>query len=168
MSTRTRHDRLCAQLVELTPAVLNFARRLERNPIDVEDLVQDTLIKALANLDKFQEGTRLKSWLFTITKNTYFTRYSVRKRTVFGLGEDSAKHASIQAPQLWALEMTEFRRALEGLPPHYRAAVEGVLINGDSYGHAAEIGSCAVGTIKSRVNRGRRMLLEQLDPSAHT
>ena len=77
-----------ADIVRLIPALRAFARTFCRNPSDADDLVQETLMKALANLDKFEPGTKLKSWLFTIMRNTFYTRAKVLGREAPGIEEN--------------------------------------------------------------------------------
>lgn len=162
--TETRgQERVRAEMIELIPALRSFARRLDRSPSNVDDLVQETLMRALANLDKFQEGTSLKSWMFTILRNTFCTRFGLAKREAVGIEDCASARPSINAPQEWSVRASEFHRALLSLPEHYRAAVDIILLQGQSYEAAAERCGCPVGTIKSRVNRARAQLAEQLN-----
>ncbi|MCB5202718.1 sigma-70 family RNA polymerase sigma factor [Neorhizobium sp. T786] len=149
-------------VVEMIPALRSFARRFYPNTSDADDLVQDTLLRALANIDKFQVGTSLKSWLFTIMRNTFCTRYGRSKREFVGIEECAALHRAVNAPQEWAVRVQEFHRALAALPEHYRDAFETVLMHGESYEAAAGRYDCPVGTIKSRVNRARVAILKSL------
>lgn len=150
------------QLVALVPNLRSFARRFDPNPSNVEDLVQDTLAKALANLDKFQQGTNLKSWLFTIMRNTFCTKYGRSKREPVGIDDCVAGQPSISAPQEWSLRAKELAREIDLLPLHYRSAIQLVLIDSVSYELAAEQSGCPIGTLKSRVSRGRSMLIARL------
>ncbi|SIQ01190.1 RNA polymerase sigma-70 factor, ECF subfamily [Rhizobium sp. RU35A] len=163
MTTDHASDRVRAEMLELIPALRSFARRLDRSPSNVDDLVQETLMRALANLDKFQEGTSLKSWLFTILRNTFCTRFGLAKREIVGLDDCASARPTVNAPQEWAVRAQEFHRAFLDLPRHYRDAVDIILIQGQSYEVAAERCGCPVGTIKSRVNRARAQLAQQLD-----
>jgi RNA polymerase sigma-70 factor (ECF subfamily) len=163
MSQLSRQARLENELVDLLPAIRAFARRFERDPTDAEDLVQEAVSKALANLDKFHEGTSLKSWLFTITKNAFCTRYQSRKRLKVGDDDCVSQRPSVNAPQEWAVRMDEFQRAFNALPSRYREAMDVVLLQGQSYEAASETCRCPVGTVKSRISRGRKMLAERLD-----
>ncbi|MBT9371866.1 sigma-70 family RNA polymerase sigma factor [Rhizobium sp. CSW-27] len=162
MTTDHASDRVRAEMIELIPALRSFARRLDRSPSNVDDLVQETLTRALANLDKFQEGTSLKSWLFTILRNTFCTKFGLAKRETVGLEDCASARPAVNAPQEWSVRAQEFHRAFLGLPPHYRDAVDIILIQGQSYEVAAERCGCPVGTIKSRVNRARAQLATQL------
>ena len=81
------NQRIRAEIVAYMPALRSFAHTFHRNATDADDLVQETLLKALANLDKFQEGTNLKSWMFTIMRNTFCTRAKLAKREAPGREE---------------------------------------------------------------------------------
>lgn len=151
-----------SEVVNLIPALKSFARRFHRTPSDVDDLVQETLLRALANLDKFQPGTSLKSWLFTIMRNTFCTKFGLAKREVIGLGDGISAQPSVQAPQEWSVRARELEKAFSELPAHYRQALDIVLIQGESYEVAAQRCDCPLGTIKSRVNRARIHLAAQL------
>jgi len=150
------------EIVELIPMLRSFARRFYNNPHDVDDLVQETVLRALANLDKFQPGTSLKSWAFTIMRNTFCTRYGRGKREFVGTEDCASLQRSINAPQECAVRIQEFDRALARLPEHYRDAFEIVLMRGESYESASTLCNCPVGTIKSRVNRARLAILKSL------
>ncbi|AXV17385.1 RNA polymerase subunit sigma [Neorhizobium sp. SOG26] len=151
-----------ADIVRLIPALRAFARTFCRNTTDADDLVQETLMKALANLDKFEPGTKLKSWLFTIMRNTFYTRAKVLGREAPGIEENVSGDTPIEASQETTARAREVQRALQKLPPHYREVLTLVAILGESYEAAAEICDCAVGTVKSRLNRARHQILQEL------
>ncbi|MCJ8517409.1 RNA polymerase sigma-70 factor (ECF subfamily) [Pseudorhizobium tarimense] len=153
---------LQVEVLQLVPALRSFARRFYPNPHDVDDLVQETLLRAFANLDKFRPGTSLKSWMFTIMRNTFCTRYGQGKREFVGIEDCASLHRAIDAPQEWSVRAHEFQRALADLPEHYRDAFETVLMRGESYEQAALRCNCPIGTIKSRVNRARSAILKSL------
>lgn len=150
-----------AEMVRIIPELRNFATRFTRDRSEIDDLVQETLARGLSNLDKFQPGTRLRAWLFTILRNTFCTRYHLARREVAGLDDCVAVRASVPPPQEWVVRMREFSEAVARLPPDSRRAFDMVLIDGLSYETAANRCGCAVGTIKSRVNRVRHALHEQ-------
>lgn len=156
--THAKTARIETAVIELLPALRNFARRFCKQEGDVEDLVQDTVVKALGNIDKFQEGTRLKSWLFTIMRNAFSTRYGVAKRTVLGLDYMMGMAPSQQASQEWVMRGRDFEIAFSALPDCYRDAAQMILLDGASYEDAATRCGCRVGTVKSRVNRARAHL----------
>lgn len=161
MTDMNGRDRVQAEMIQLIPALRSFARRLDRSPSNVDDLVQETLVRALANIEKFQEGTSLKSWMFTILRNTFCTKFGLAKREIVGLEDCASARPTVNAPQEWSVRAQEFHRAMLNLPEHYRDAVDIILLQGQSYEVAAERCGCPVGTIKSRVNRARAQLATQ-------
>ena len=150
-------------VVALLPALRAFAWSLSHNSADADDLVQDTLIKAWTHRSKFEPGTNLRAWLFTILRNTYYTAVVRRRREV--ADEDGKYAAALSTPptQDWSVAMRSFRAALQQLPNEHREALVLVGAAGMTYEDAAEICGCAVGTIKSRVNRARARLLKLME-----
>jgi len=127
-----------------------------------DDLVQETLYKAWNHLDSFKEGTNLKAWLFTILRNTYFSERRKRKREVEDADGSYAARLSSKPEQHGHMDMKDFQEALAELPDDQREALVLVGAAGFSYEEAADISGCAIGTIKSRVNRARNRLAETL------
>jgi RNA polymerase sigma-70 factor (ECF subfamily) len=127
-----------------------------------DDLVQETLFKAWNHLDSFHEGTNLKAWLFTILRNTYFSERRKRRREVEDADGSYAATLATHPEQHGHMDMQDFRAALTRLPDDQREALILVGAAGFSYEEAAEISGCAVGTIKSRVNRARNRLADML------
>jgi RNA polymerase sigma factor (sigma-70 family) len=150
------------ELVSFIPALQKFARRFHSSPGDVDDLVQETVMKGLSNLDKYQPGTQLKSWLFTIMRNTFCTKFGLLKREHVGLDDDCASRSAVQPAQEWSVRGHELEAAIGRLPEHYRAALDLVFIQGVSYEVAAQSFDCPIGTVKSRVNRAREILTREL------
>lgn len=150
------------QMVELFPALRVFARRFEKNADDAEDLVQETLARGLLHKHQFQPGTSLKSWLFTIMRNTFCTRYKRRAREPVGHKQDVSLAAGSVAPtQEWTQRAGEVGAALERLSPTHRDVMM-LVLQGTTYEEAAELSQCKIGTIKSRINRARVELLAAL------
>jgi RNA polymerase sigma-70 factor (ECF subfamily) len=150
-------------LVEEIPSLRAFAASLSRNMSEADDLVQETLLKAIKSADSFKEGTNLRAWLFTILRNTFYSTYRKRKReTLDGDGYHESRLVS-PASQLDHLHFQDMRAALNQLPFEQREALILVGASGMSYEEAAEICGCALGTVKSRVNRARVRLAELLD-----
>ncbi|MEL6288845.1 MAG: sigma-70 family RNA polymerase sigma factor [Pseudomonadota bacterium] len=147
-------------LIALMPNLRAFARSLCGNPTRADDLVQETLVKAWAKQDTFQQGTNLKAWLFTILRNTYLTEIRKRKREVEDVDDVLAGQLSVAAAQDDYLDFTDLTEALQKLGSDQREAILLVGAEGLSYEEAAAICGCAVGTIKSRVNRARNRLAE--------
>jgi RNA polymerase sigma-70 factor (ECF subfamily) len=155
------------QIVEVIPNLRAFARSLVSNSSQADDLVQGALTRALANLDKFEAGTNLRAWMFTILRNLYYSELRKRRREVEDADGGYAATLSTQANQIAALELKDFRAALAKLPPEQREALILIGASGFSYEDAARICGCAIGTMKSRVNRARNRLADHLeiDPS---
>ncbi|MAK80823.1 sigma-70 family RNA polymerase sigma factor [Phenylobacterium sp.] len=150
-------------VISMIPALRAFAWSLCHNGADADDLVQDTLIKAWSNRDRFEVGTNLRAWLFTILRNTYYTQLNRRRREVRDEDGDYAKLLRSPPTQDWSLAMQDLQSALARLPDEHREALILIGAAGLSYEEAAEICGCAVGTIKSRVNRARIKLQRLLD-----
>ncbi len=151
------------EVVGLIPALRAFAWSLSRNGSDADDLVQDTLIKAWSNREKFEPGTNLRAWLFTILRNTYYTSMLRRRREVRDEMGEYASTLTSAPTQDWTVAMRSLQLALQQLPDEHREALILVGAAGLSYEEAAEICGCALGTIKSRVNRARARLLKIMD-----
>lgn len=149
-------------MVELLPALRAYAYVLCRNRSDADDLVQDTLVKALANLGSFTPGTRLRAWLFTIMRNTYFNLLAKTKRERTGSEDCASGMASSASTQEWSVRGNELMGAVKRLPEHYRETLVLVVMMGESYEEAARICGCEVGTIKSRVSRARALVMAEL------
>lgn len=150
-------------VVEQIPALRAFAWSVSRNGSDADDLVQETLIKAWRHRDRFTPGTNLRAWLFTILRNTHYTILSRRRREVRDEDDHHARLVECEPNQEWGAALGALRTALEQLPSEQREAL--ILVGGAglSYEEAAEICACAVGTVKSRVNRARARLAKLMD-----
>jgi RNA polymerase sigma-70 factor (ECF subfamily) len=147
-------------ILSAIPNLRAFGISLTGNVDRADDLVQETILRALKNIDSFEPGTNMSAWLFTILRNLFRSEYRKRKREVedaTGMYADSLKSQPEQATRL---EFEELRAALDKLPDDQREAVILVGASGFSYEEAAAICGCAVGTIKSRVNRARNRLAE--------
>ncbi|WP_421522368.1 sigma-70 family RNA polymerase sigma factor [Ochrobactrum quorumnocens] len=151
------------ELMQLLPALTQFARSLCRQSADAEDLVQETLVKALKNREKYQPYGSLKSWLFTIMKNSFCSRFK-RARRETPLGDE--RGPVINAPQEMAIELQDVGRAYTRLSESHRSVIEMVVFNGLSYEHAATQSGCTIGTIKSRLCRARMQLESDLNSAS--
>ncbi len=151
-------DSLRDDILAAVPSLRAFAISLSGNGDRADDLVQETLLRALANIDSFQPGSNLPAWLFTILRNLFRSDYRKRRREVEDAEGSYAKTLKTQPSQNAHLEFEEFRAALDKLPQDQREALILVGASGFSYEDAASICGCAVGTIKSRVNRARSKL----------
>ena len=144
------------------PSLRAFAISLSGNVDRADDLVQETMLRALANIHSFQPGTNMSAWLFTILRNLFRSEYRKRRREVEDADGSYADSLKSQPEQSGRVEFEEFRTALAKLPPDQREALILVGASGFSYEETAEICGCAVGTIKSRVNRARGRLAQIL------
>lgn len=146
------------ELLACVPSLRAFAISLSGNGDRADDLVQETLLRALANIESFQPGSNMPAWLFTILRNLFRSDYRKRRREVEDADGNYAKALKSQPEQTQHLEFEEFRVALDKLPQDQKEALILVGASGFSYEAAAAICGCAVGTIKSRVNRARTKL----------
>ena len=149
----------------LTAAIPNlraFAVSLCSDPHLANDLVQETLLKAWANRDKFAEGTNFKAWLFTILRNTYFSGLRKSRREVQDVDGAMASTLASAPEQQGHLDLADFTKALQQLSADQREALLLIGAEGFSYDEVAVIAGCAPGTVKSRVNRARARLAEVL------
>jgi RNA polymerase sigma-70 factor (ECF subfamily) len=153
----------------------NAAYRMARNPQDAEDLVQETYLKAYKYYDKFEEGTNLKAWLFKILKNTFINSYRKKQQAPpkadFADIEESFEttvrddSGAARNPEEELLEKVldeDVQAAIEELPHDYRMVVLLADLEGFSYKEIADILEIPVGTVMSRLYRGRRLLEEAL------
>ena len=151
-----------SDLISVIPNLRAFAVSLCGNPDRADDLVQETLVKAWSNLDSFVPGTNLPAWLFTILRNIYYSEYRKRRREVADSDGTIAARLATAPSQNSHMDLLDFRSALQQLPNDQREALILIGASGLSYEEAAGICNCAVGTMKSRVNRARNRLAEIL------
>ncbi len=146
------------QLVAAIPMLRGFARSLSGNHDRADDLVQETLAKAIANRDKYRMGTNLHAWLVTILRNQYYSEGRRRWREVSDAEGTYAARLVEQPSHSAHLELREFMAALQVLPDEQREALVLVGASGLSYEEAAQVLGTRVGTVKSRVSRARSRL----------
>lgn len=156
-------DSFKAEMMACGAGLRAFAISLSGNGDRALDLVQETYLRALANWKSFVPGSNMQAWLYTILRNLFRSDYRKRRREVEDAEGNYAKTLKTQPNQSAHLDFEDFRKALEKIPQDQREALILVGASGFSYDDAAAICNCAVGTIKSRVNRARLKLHELLD-----
>lgn len=151
-----------AGMLAAIPKLRAFAISLCGRTAAADDLVQETLMRAWANLDSFEPGSNLVAWLYTILRNEFYSEFRKSKREVPDSDGEYAARLTSRPAQEGHMEFLDFRAALAKLAPDHREALVLVGASGLSYEDAAQICGCAVGTMKSRVNRARGKLAELL------
>jgi RNA polymerase sigma-70 factor, ECF subfamily len=162
--SKTFRDDLLAAIPSLRAFGLSLTSRGDR----ADDLVQETLMKAWKYHESFTAGTNMKAWLYTILRNEFYTQLRKRKREVEDADGLHSNKVAVQGEQEGHLDMADLTAALSKLPEDQREAIVLVGASGFSYEEAAKICGCAVGTIKSRVNRARNRLAVLLQISEKT
>lgn len=152
------------ELIERIPDLKRFARVLTKNTQDSEDLMQDTIMSALAKADDYQPGTNMVAWLFTIQRSLFNNSRRKKDRTqkVMKTVLDASPRAALP-DQLDRLELEDMFEVIESLPVDQKSALYLVAHDGYSYAEAAEVLSLNVGTVKSRVSRARAEIAKSLD-----
>jgi RNA polymerase sigma-70 factor (ECF subfamily) len=162
--------------IQYAPQLYSAALRMTRNPADAEDVVQETYLKAYRAYDSFQEGTNLKAWLYRILTNTFINRYRKQQRRpsevelgelqdlyLFRrLGEESGATRSAEEDALEHFVDEDVKAAMESLPEHFLLPVYYADVEGFSYKEIAEVMDIPIGTVMSRLHRGRKALQQKL------
>lgn len=168
------HEEFEREAIPHMDILYNYALRMTGGQDDAHDLVQETFMKAFRFWDKYEKGTNIRAWLFRIMKNSYINRY--RKETkepdtvdyeevqnfYNTIRADSADANDLQERIFGGLLEDDVARALESLPEDFRTVVILCDIEGLAYEEIAEFVDCPIGTVRSRLHRGRKMLQTQL------
>ena len=169
---RARFER---DVLPLIPNLYGAALRLTRNPQDAEDLVQETYLRAYRGFTSFQEGTNLRAWMYRILTNTFINSYRKKQRQPVTVSDEdiedwylydklgeSGVEASAESEVLEKIPDEDVQKALEDLPENFRMAVLLADVEGFSYKEIAEIMDVPIGTVMSRLHRGRKALQKAL------
>jgi RNA polymerase sigma-70 factor, ECF subfamily len=168
-------ERFEREVLPLLPNLYSAALRMTRNPADAEDLVQETYLRAYRGFSGFEEGTNLRAWMYRILTNTFINSYRKKQREPVTVQEDdldewylfdrlgeSGVEPSAEAEVIRGMPDEDVQRALEALPEGFRLAVLLADVEGFSYKEIAEILGIPIGTVMSRLHRGRRALEKAL------
>jgi len=155
------------EILGLLPRLRRFAHALARNAADADDLLQAAVERALLKRDQWQPGTRLDSWMYRIMRNLWIdtVRAEGRRGETF-VPPDEGDRIGIAGDQETAVELGNVGRAMRALPPEQREAVALVVVEGFAYKEAAEILDIPMGTLTSRLVRGREALMARLGEAA--
>lgn len=162
-----QQDAFLSGLTALLPRMRRFASGLARNPADADDLCQAAIERAINSRQQWQEGTRLDSWVYRIMRNLWIdeARSRTRRDKTF-TDEDAGFAVGADGGQESHVELSMVDRAMQSLPDEQREAVLLVLVEGYKYAEAAEIIGCPIGTLTSRLLRGREALMSKLGEAA--
>ena len=149
-----------ALILKSVPHLRAFAISLTGDVAKADDLVQDTLLRALSNLDRFEPGTNMRAWLFTILRNLFHTEFRKRRREIEDVDGLISARVPVLPQQEHHVGMSDLQAALAKLSPEHREALLLIGAQGLSYEETARICGTHIGTIKSRVNRARARLAE--------
>ena len=170
------------QAIPLMDQLYAAAMRMTRNPADASDLVQETFVKAFAAFGRFQQGTNLKAWMYRILTNTFINIYRKNQRNPYqgtideledwqmggAVSATTTVTRSAEAEAIDHLPDSAVKDALQSIPEDFRLAVYFADVEGFSYQEIADIMKTPVGTVMSRLHRGRRMLRERLGSYARS
>lgn len=168
----SKRDDFVDQAMQYADQLYAAAMRMTRNPADAADLVQETLLKAYAAYGSFQQGTNLRAWLYRIQTNTYINTYRKQQRRPFEAPLDDMEEwqigdaesftastsRSAEAEAIHRMPSGIVKDALQQVPTDFRMAVYWVDVEGLSYAETAEVMETPVGTVMSRLHRGRKLL----------
>ncbi|HEY5757246.1 MAG TPA: sigma-70 family RNA polymerase sigma factor [Steroidobacter sp.] len=158
-------DQFLNRVIELLPALRAFGRSLCGDPARADDLVQDTFLKAWLNQSQFRLDSNLKAWLFTILANSYYSELRRRRYEIEDADDIYAERLTVTANFDGELQLDELNRALDRLPRTQKEALLLACAGGLPYGRVADVCGVAIGTVKSRIARGRAELIDRMGDS---
>lgn len=152
-------------IVAEIPYLRRYARALTRNAADADDLVQNALMRAIANFERFEEGTNLRAWLLTIVHNVFIdsTRKAKREREANEMAESRMSGLYTSPSQTAALQLGELEEAMTRLPEEQRITLILVALEDMSYEEAAKVTGVPVGTVRSRLSRARHAVMGMIE-----
>lgn len=163
MPNSQQHETI-ARMVSEIPMLRRYARHLSRNADQADDLVQESLARAIARIDSWEPGTNLQAWLIVILRNIFLNECRRAKRERISLEQlHPAKPTQMSAPQEASLKLAELEKAFVSLSNDHRTVLELVVLKGKTYEQSAKILNVTMGTIKSRLSRARTRLGEIMD-----
>ncbi|MEH3046201.1 RNA polymerase sigma factor [Sphingomonas adhaesiva] len=155
------------ELLTLIPRLRRFSHALARHPADADDLLQASVERALTRREQWQPGTRLDSWMYRLMRNLWIdTARSVQRRAETFVPPEAGEQVGAPGGQEAQVEMGNVMRAMRALPPEQREAVALVVVEGFAYKEAAAILDVPIGTLTSRLVRGREALMARLGEAA--
>jgi RNA polymerase sigma-70 factor (ECF subfamily) len=172
--TSKKHREFERETLPHTGLLYNYALRMTNRPADAEDLLQETFLKAYRFWDKYEQGTNIRAWLFRIMKNSYINRYrkETKEPAMVDYGEVEPYYATVRADSADANDLQEtvygnlldddVSGAVAALPEDFRTVVILCDIEGLSYEEIAEFINIPLGTVRSRLHRGRKLLRDRL------
>jgi RNA polymerase sigma-70 factor (ECF subfamily) len=159
---RELRERFERDALPILPSLYGAAMRMTRNPSDAEDLIQETFLRAYRGFGGFTEGTNLKAWLYRILTNTFINSYRKRQREPVTVLEDEIPDWYLYGTEQSEASAETVKEALDALPEQFRMAVWLADVEGFSYKEIAEILDIPIGTVMSRLHRGRKSLEKRL------
>lgn len=152
----------CNEVLTHVPALRIYARSLTLRYDDADQLVQSTLLQAISGISKYQPGANLRTWLITIMRTTFETNFNKSEREAPSNANSASPTSVFGSSEVGPMLGHLLFRALARLPMSYREILILVVVIGESYEEAGRICDCGIDTVKTRVNRARKMLIEEL------
>lgn len=153
------------EVLAMLPTLRTFAKNLTRGSDEADDLVQETLLKAISKAHLYRAGTNLRAWLFTIMRNTFYSNSTKRLREPVGRSDCISADIIAFPKQEAVLTGNRIFEALKRIPEPFRETLLLIAVLGESHDDVARIQGCAIGTVKSRMSRARAMMMKEIGAS---